>query len=746
MKWLKITIACSEEMVEAVNGILLLQGVEELVIEDAATLADLLAKKTGSWDYVDDSLYQPRTGARVSFFLTEDQDPEAVCRPLCELGLSYTVELLDEQEWKDKWKEGFHAFAIGERLVVCPSWEEYTPAPGVAVLRMDPGAAFGSGLHATTSLCLELLEKMLRPGMRMADIGCGSGILAIGGALLGAREVDAVDSDPIAVSVCLENCAQNDVLDRVRTRLGDLTSELSGIYDIISANIVADAILTLAPQVFPLLREDGFFIASGILAEREAEVLAALRAAGFQVLETRAQADWRAILAQKTAAPRRYALTTLGCKVNQEEGAAIAALLESHGWQRCRFGDCAELYIINTCTVTHLADRKSRAMIRRATKASPQAIVVVTGCYAQVSAAEAAQIPGVDLVVGVDERARLGELVEAEYTRRQKRQNAALIVPDVLQPHAFVPLPAPTGLERARAYLKVEDGCDQFCHYCVVPYARGPVRSLPLADALAQGRVLIAQGYPEIVLTGIHIGAYGQDFTGQRPNLGDLLQAFLALPGLGRLHLGSLEPQQCTETLLELVLNQEKICRHLHIPLQAGCDKTLAAMGRRYDTTAYAALCAFIRSMDPKIALTTDVMVGYPGESEADFATTYRFCQQIGFADMHVFAYSPRKRTVAAELPGQIAPPEKERRSKALLELAGQLRTNYGAAFVGQTLQFLFEQVVEIDGQPYYQGHSENYLPLLLPVRPDGPPVGRLVTVCGKTFADDRLYGEWLED
>ena len=323
---------------------------------------------------------------------------------------------------------------------------------------------------------------------------------------------------------------------------------------------------------------------------------------------------------------------------------------------------------------------------------------------------------------------------------------AALIVPDVLQPHAFVPLPAPTGLERARAYLKVEDGCDQFCHYCVVPYARGPVRSLPLEDALAQGRVLIAQGYPEIVLTGIHIGAYGQDFPGQRPNLGDLLQAFLALPGLGRLHLGSLEPQQCTETLLELVLNQEKICRHLHIPLQAGCDKTLAAMGRRYDTTAYAALCARIRSMDPQIALTTDVMVGYPGESEADFATTYHFCQQIGFADMHVFAYSPRKRTVAAELPGQIAPPEKERRSKALLELAGQLRTNYGAAFVGQTLQFLFEQVVEIDGQPYYQGHSENYLPLLLPARPDGPPVGRLVTVCGKTFADDRLYGEWLED
>ncbi len=407
---------------------------------------------------------------------------------------------------------------------------------------------------------------------------------------------------------------------------------------------------------------------------------------------------------------KTFALCTLGCKVNQEEGAAMAALLSAAGYRQVAFSAIADIYIINTCTVTHVADRKCRAMIRRAVKTNAEALVVVAGCYAQISGQEAAAIEGVDLVIGVDERASLLSLIE----HCRQRQKPFLAVGDISKADKFMPIgDGAASQNRARAYLKIEDGCDQFCHYCLVPYARGPVRSLPLPEVVEQAQALLAADHKEIVLTGIHIGAYGQDLPGIDLQL--LLQQLLALPGDWRLRLGSLEPQQIDERLIKLVAGNDKICKHLHIPLQAGSDKILAAMGRHYDTAFYAELLQRLRASVPDIAITSDVMVGYPGESEKDFADSYDFCRNMAFAGLHIFPYSPRQQTVAATLSQQVPAAIKENRAACLAALAQDLASAYGSAFVGRKLHLLLEQKVKIDEREYWQGHSENYLPLYLP-------------------------------
>ncbi|MEG1501329.1 MAG: MiaB/RimO family radical SAM methylthiotransferase, partial [Clostridiales bacterium] len=317
-----------------------------------------------------------------------------------------------------------------------------------------------------------------------------------------------------------------------------------------------------------------------------------------------------------------FAIYTLGCKVNQEESAALAMIFTNGGYQQRDFKEKADIYIINTCTVTHLADRKARGMIRRAIKSNQQALVIVTGCYAQTAPEEIAVLQGVDLIVGVDERSDLLALAEKELAKKavngENQQDIKIMVGDILQPHAFVPLPAVESQKRTRAYLKIEDGCDQFCHYCVIPYARGPVRSLPLAEAVARAEKLFSSGHRELVLTGIHVGAYGQDLPG-KVDLLLLLQKLLALPFAGRIHLGSVEPHQFNRPLLELLASSQRICRHLHIPLQAGSDRTLAAMGRTYTCGEYQQLVDDLRSLLPGIAISSDVMVGYPGESAEDF-------------------------------------------------------------------------------------------------------------------------------
>jgi len=441
-------------------------------------------------------------------------------------------------------------------------------------------------------------------------------------------------------------------------------------------------------------------------------------------------------LEQKT-----FALYTLGCKVNQEEGAAISSLFESAGYGRVEFPAPADLYIINTCTVTNMADRKSRQMIRRAAKVNPQAVIVVTGCYAQTSPQEISKIEGVDIIAGMEERAVLTQLVCELMRQKQTDESKGqlLSVADIANASRFTPIASKSsGQERVRAYLKIEDGCDQFCNYCVVPYARGPVRSLPFDQALQQAQRLLSEGHQEIVLTGIHIGAYGQDLPGDI-DIVDLAQELIKLPGLLRLRFGSVEPQQISERFLSL-MGHDKICAHLHIPLQSGCNTTLAAMGRHYDTAFYQQIVDSLRKVVPDMAITTDVIVGYPGETEVDFAATCDFCRQIAFAKMHVFPYSPRRQTVAATLPNQVGSQEKNRRAAVLSQIGEEMSVDYMKSFIGKRLQVLPEQRISFDNKWYWQGHSDQYVPVIFPL--EAGELSQATYLWGQKVVGERLFAD----
>lgn len=410
---------------------------------------------------------------------------------------------------------------------------------------------------------------------------------------------------------------------------------------------------------------------------------------------------------------RSFYLHNFGCKVNQEEGAALAALFQAAGWRQKEVPE-AGLIIVNTCTVTQVADKKARNLIRRFAKEQPEALLAVCGCYAQRAAAEIEELQAADLIVGVEERRRLPQLVEELLRQDGEDEGALLSVSDVMQRHDFRPIAADSLQSRARAYLKIEDGCDQFCRYCIIPYVRGPVRSLPPAEALEQARRLLAQGHKEIVLSGIHVGAYGKDL-GLAEALPRLVESLCALPDLLRLRLGSIEPQQFTPDLLRLLQTEPKLCPHLHIPLQSGCDRTLAEMGRRYDTAFYAALLSDIRSRMDDPAITCDVMVGFPGETEADFAASRDFCAACGFADLHIFPYSRRSGTPAAKRPDQVRQSEKACRAAELARVALRSADSYARRWQGRELRLLVEEKVELGGSVYLKGHSDNYLTLLLP-------------------------------
>lgn len=428
-----------------------------------------------------------------------------------------------------------------------------------------------------------------------------------------------------------------------------------------------------------------------------------------------------------------FAIYTLGCKVNQEESRQIAAALSAAGWRELAFNEKADCYIVNTCTVTHLADRKSRAMLRRAVRANPAAYIVAAGCFSQVSPQEAAKIEGIDLIIGVEERQLLPQLLA------EKAQG--VMVGDIARAAEFKSIyGVHRGTDRARAFLKIEDGCNEACAYCKIPQARGPVRSWPIAEVLQAARELIAAGHAEIVLTGIHLGAYGEDLP-RVEDLEHLLPQLLALPALGRLRLGSLEPQHLQGDLLSLLkelLHNEKFCPHLHIPLQSGCDKTLRAMGRHYLTADYRNLAAALRAVCPDLALTTDIMVGFPGESEEDFAASAAFFNEMKFASAHIFAYSKRAGTAAAAMSGQLTPQVKEVRYQLLQNIAHKNAAAYAQSFLGKTLQMAVEQELKIGGKKYLSGHAQNYLPLLLP-----PPQAKedrgLLTVVTEKILNEQI-------
>jgi len=397
----------------------------------------------------------------------------------------------------------------------------------------------------------------------------------------------------------------------------------------------------------------------------------------------------------------KAAFYTLGCKVNQTETEALAGTFRAGGYSIVPFEDRADIYVINTCTVTNMGDRKSRQIIRRAVKTNPEALVVVMGCYAQVAAEEVVRIPGVDLVLGTQDRGEILQLI----AQAREAQAPLNLVRDIWRERVeFEELPRLEAESRVRATLKIQEGCNQFCTYCIIPYARGPVRSRNPEKAFQEASSLVEAGYREIVLTGIHTGAYGVDLG---IDLNYLVARLAKLPGLKRLRLSSIESVEITPELLQTFAENPNMCPHLHLPLQSGSDHILAQMKRPYSTAEFEAVVNQVRSVLPGVAITTDVIVGFPGEDEKEHRDSLEFARRVGFAGIHVFKYSPRTGTPAAGFAHQVEGALKEQRSKDFLNLTNESWRTYASGFLGSSMEVLAEHSV---GDNLWEGHTPNYL------------------------------------
>ncbi len=383
----------------------------------------------------------------------------------------------------------------------------------------------------------------------------------------------------------------------------------------------------------------------------------------------------------------KAAFMTLGCKVNQFETETMEGLFRARGYDVVPFEERADVYVINTCSVTHLSDRKSRQLIRRAVRTNPAACVAVTGCYAQVAPEEIRALDGVRVVIGTKERARIVDYVEASL---RADTGVAGTITDIMQARVFEDIPLHALPHRTRAFLKIEDGCQNFCTFCIIPYARGPVKSRELSAVAREMRLLVDAGFHEVVLTGIHLGAYGIDLA-ERPTLADACRTALAEEGLRRLRLGSLESVELSADLLELMRTEPRFAAHLHLPLQAGSDAVLRAMNRHYTTAQFAQLVMEVRAAVPGVAISTDIIVGFPGETEADFAEGMDFVRRMGFARMHVFPYSARRGTPAARRTDQVPPMVRKERAARMQALAEELAEGYHRSMLGSVAEVLFE-------------------------------------------------------
>jgi threonylcarbamoyladenosine tRNA methylthiotransferase MtaB len=406
----------------------------------------------------------------------------------------------------------------------------------------------------------------------------------------------------------------------------------------------------------------------------------------------------------------KVAFHTLGCKVNYYESEALKGKFRREGFEVVDFEEPADVYVINTCTVTHLAERKSRQIIRRAKRRNPAALVAVTGCYAQVSPAAVSSLDEVDLVIGTAGRLSLPDLVKRKLAGEGVFDRAEAYGKEA----AFEDLPwVPEG-ERTRAFLKIQDGCRQFCTYCIIPRARGPLRSLPLQKALEYLQEIGRSGYKEVVLTGIHLGLYGVDLK-PPTDLASFLEKAVAVGGIERVRLSSIEPWDFGDKLLQVVQENEKVCRHLHIPLQSGDDAILREMGRPYDAAYFGSLLKKLRGALPDLAVSTDIMVGFPGESEEQFRRSFNFVRECAFSRLHVFKYSPRSGTKAAAMANQVSPEVKERRSREMIDLGKELEENFQERFIGRRLHVLFEKVLPGEKGVLLEGLTTNYLRVRAP-------------------------------
>lgn len=415
---------------------------------------------------------------------------------------------------------------------------------------------------------------------------------------------------------------------------------------------------------------------------------------------------------------KTVAFCTLGCKVNQYETNAMMQNFIQAGYEIVEFEEKADIYVINTCTVTNMADKKSRQMLRRVKEINPDSILVAVGCYAQVAKEKLEEIPEINLILGVNEKNEIVEYVEETMLEKSKMEK----VSDVAKQEEFVEFGPVTYTEKTRAVIKVQDGCNQFCSYCIIPYARGRIRSRRPEWVMAEITRIAEKGIKEVVLTGIHLASYGKDFaknivadisndfeyeTDKKEFLLiDLLEEIQTIEGIERIRLGSLEPTLITEDFVKRLSKLSKICDQFHLSLQSGCDETLKRMNRKYTTEQFEKGVELLRKAYPEVHLTTDVIVGFPGETEDEFQETYEFLQRIKFYKMHIFKYSPRNGTVAAKMPNQIDGNIKEERSNKLMELSDKNEEEYQKQYIGRKVEVLLE---DREGE-YIKGHTTNYM------------------------------------
>lgn len=779
MKWTEVRVRVAAEAVEAASNALIEEGAGGVAIQDPS-LVDRV-KRGWIWEEDGAGVVAAAEGATspagremtvVAYYPTTERLAPRLARlrerlrdmARCGLDLGagelVTTEV-DDRDWADAWKAYFKPRRLGRRMVIRPSWEEYEAGPDDLVIVIDPGTAFGTGTHATTAGCLLFLEETMAGGERVIDCGTGSGILAVAAARLGAAFVETVDNDEASVIAAKANARDNGVADRVSVTFGDggafLDRFAAGSIDLVTANLVADLLVRLAPAFARALRPGGLVIGSGIVNTRLDDVDEAFARAGLTIVDRKTEGDWVTVLAARAGdgpAGRRprVAVTTLGCKVNQYDSETLLGLFTRAGYDVVPAHEEADVYVINTCVVTGRAAAKSRRLVHRVARDHPGAVVAVAGCYPQTEQAEVLDIPGVDVVIGTRDRGRLLDMVEEARRSHAAEAGLAEPVPGLrltppgstggARPWSYEELPIAEFHGRTRATVKIQEGCEQYCSYCIIPYARGPVRSRRPEDVVAEVRRLAAAGFKEVVLTGIHLGAYGRDLGGT--DLAAVVGRLAGLPGLARVRLSSIEPMEITPALVDLIAGGV-LCRHLHVPLQSGSTRTLAAMNRHYTPDDYRRVIDAARARVPGLAVSTDVMAGFPGETEADFEDSYTFVRSLGFSRLHVFKYSRRRGTPAASMPGQVASADKTARSARLIALGEEL----GLAFVHGLLGAVAEVLVEGEEEGRrLEGLTDNYIR----VRLDGPATWQnelirvvLETATGPGAADGRPVGEYSQ-
>lgn len=405
---------------------------------------------------------------------------------------------------------------------------------------------------------------------------------------------------------------------------------------------------------------------------------------------------------------KKVAFYTLGCKVNQYETEAMSELFSKNGYSVCDFDTFADIYVINTCTVTGMSDRKSRQIIRRARKQNENAYIIVTGCYAQVAPDDIAKIDGVNLVLGAKEREKIIELLK-EHESDEFFSNHG----DISHTHDFEPLKISDFENRTRAYIKVQEGCNQFCSYCIIPYARGPIRSRKIDDVLEETKRLANAGFTEVTYVGIHIASYGLDL--KNTGLASLLLAADKIEGIRRIRLSSIEPMTLNSEFIEKISSAKKLCHHFHLSLQSGCDETLKRMNRRYTTDDYYGIVLGLRECFPDVSITTDIMVGFPGETDEEFSKTCAFLEKVSFSGAHIFQYSRRRGTPADSFKNQVPSEIKAKRSKIVKDITDKTQLKFMEGFIGTDKEVLFEQRQGI----YFEGKTDNYMNVLVKTEDD---------------------------